>query len=158
MIQPPYNEVSWLGSLPFRSASRADEDDDVSDVDSIPQSTMYQYDEAEFQDGQLKRNDLGNVMALQAAQDDQNSSLRGFSTFLDDPNTLASYQHSNSSNLDDPMTARIFLHFINVTGQNISMYERHPADPALIFTGHESTHHNLWSCQSSNSTSRSRSR
>lgn len=134
LLQPQFNR--WQENLPLMGISRG--------------NGSYE-EEVEIQEQQLQRNDLGNIMALKAAQDNQNWQLRSLSTFLDEPNLLTTYQPSSSPTpLDDPVTARIFLHFINVTGQNISMYERHPADPGLMFSGHPVPHDNqhLWSCQS----------
>lgn len=92
--------------------------------------------EVDIQDQHLRQTDIGNIMALKAVQDNQNLSLRSFSSFLDEPDAITTYQPSSSPTpLEDPMTAKIFLHFINVTGQNISLYERHPADPGLMFSG-----------------------
>jgi len=141
---PHFHETNWQESIPFRPGLGLDhKQDDPYVVNNTSPTVMYQYSphiEAEFQHAEL-----GNAM-----QDNPNWSIRSVSAYLDDmddSNSLASYQPSSSP---DPMTARIFLHFVNVTGQNISMYERHPADPALKFSGRPVPHHNqhIWSCQS----------
>ncbi|KAL2061838.1 hypothetical protein VTL71DRAFT_7216 [Oculimacula yallundae] len=87
-------------------------------------------------DTHLKRNDLGIVVAVQAGQDKQGLSLRSFVSFIDRPDMLATYTPSSQSTpLRDQMTARIFCHFVNVTGPCMSMYERYPSNPALMFQG-----------------------
>ncbi|KAL3418253.1 C6 finger domain-containing protein [Phlyctema vagabunda] len=84
----------------------------------------------------LEKNDLGIVVALQARQDAQEVAIRSYTSFIDRANMLATYRPSaRSSPLDDAMTARIFCHFIHVTGPSLSMFERHPANPSLIFQG-----------------------
>ncbi|KAH8804982.1 hypothetical protein F5884DRAFT_859599 [Xylogone sp. PMI_703] len=88
------------------------------------------------EDDHLRDNDLGIVVALQAQQDTQDLAIRSYTSFIDRPNMLALYRPSaRLSPLRDSMTARIFCHFINVTGPSISMFERHPANPSLIFQG-----------------------
>lgn len=87
-------------------------------------------------DTHLKRNDLGIVVAVQAGQDKQGTNLRSFVSFIDRPDMLATYTPSSQSTpLRDQMTARIFCHFVNVTGPCMSMFERHPSNPALMFQG-----------------------
>jgi hypothetical protein len=101
-------------------------------------------------DDHLKNNDLGIVVALQANQDSHGVSLRSFTSFIDRPNMLATYVPSSQSTpLRDPMTARIFCHFVNVTGPCISMFERHPANPSLIFQGEPvpKTQQHMWTCK-----------
>lgn len=101
-------------------------------------------------DDHLKNNDLGIVVALQANQDNHGVSLRSFTSFIDRPDMLATYVPSSQSTpLRDPMTARIFCHFVNVTAPCISMFERHPANPSLIFQGEPvpKTQQHIWTCK-----------
>ncbi|CZT43768.1 related to UPC2-regulatory protein involved in control of sterol uptake [Rhynchosporium secalis] len=87
-------------------------------------------------DTHLKRNDLGIIVAVQAGQDKQGLNLRSFVSFIDRPDMLATYMPSSQSTpLRDQMTARIFCHFVNVTGPCMSLFERHPSNPALMFQG-----------------------
>lgn len=106
---------------------------------------------AGFRDDHLITNDLGVVVALQARQDTRNLAIRTITAFIDRPDMLATYVPSpQASPLQDPMSARIFCHFINVTGPTISMFERHPANPSLIFQGRpipRSMQH-IWTCKS----------
>lgn len=136
-----------IGYVPTLLQEDEEEPYDVSDEEIymgeevIPETT---------EDDHLKRNDLGILVALQAQQDIQDLSMRSFTSFIDRPNMLAMYQPSaRHSPLQDPMTARIFCHFINVTGPSISMYERHPANPSLIFQGRpvSKSQQHLWTCK-----------
>ncbi|KKA27351.1 hypothetical protein TD95_003202, partial [Thielaviopsis punctulata] len=55
--------------------------------------------------------------------------LRTFSRYADDTNVLKNYTPSmKSSPLNDPNTAAVFWHFVNITGVSMSLYERHPFD------------------------------
>ncbi|KAH8592900.1 hypothetical protein B0O99DRAFT_596726 [Bisporella sp. PMI_857] len=116
-----------------------EDDNDPFDVSEDEDVDMGEYDgdgEAEDKDleAHLNNNDLGVVVALQARQD--TARLRSFTSFIDRPDMLSQYvPSSRSSPLKDPMTARVFCHFVNVTGPAISMFERHPANPSLIFRG-----------------------
>ncbi|TVY36121.1 hypothetical protein LSUB1_G005345 [Lachnellula subtilissima] len=89
--------------------------------------------------GHIKSNDLGIVVATQAGQERQEKQcqvVRSFKSFIDRPDMLANYVPSpQSSPLSDNMSARIFCYFVNVTAPSISLFERHPANPSLIFQG-----------------------
>jgi hypothetical protein len=66
------------------------------------------------------------------------------------PNMLSTYvPSSQASPLRDTTTARIFYHFINVVAPSISMFERHPANPSLLYQGRpvpQSQQH-IWTCK-----------
>ncbi|KAL4870037.1 hypothetical protein BDV12DRAFT_69133 [Aspergillus spectabilis] len=99
-----------------------EDDDDYYDVESD--------DEAPEQVAMQDFNQLNMVMA--SANRDERQ-LRLFTTYLNEPNVLASYQPTfSSSPLNNPKTARIFLHFINATGPALSVFERHPIDPSTM--------------------------
>lgn len=94
--------------------------------------------------------ELGVMVAFQADQVKQDLSLRSITSFIDRPNMLSTYIPSHrSSPLNNSMTARIFSHFIHVTAASISMYERHPANPSLIFEGVPvpRSQQSLWTCK-----------
>jgi hypothetical protein len=153
---PLATEWTTVQSSPHEENTSAvveDEDDpfDVSDDDI----TMEEEEESsgawreDIQDGHLRNNDLGIVVALQAQQDNQDLSLRSLTSFIDRPNMLATYTPSpQSTPLKDSMTARIFCHFVNVTGPCISLFERHPANPSLMFQGVPvpKSQQNIWAC------------
>jgi hypothetical protein len=129
-----------------------DENDpfDVSDDDAAMEDyyNVAEMDEA-IPDAHLKKNDLGVVVALQAMHR-QDTQLRSFTTFIDRPNMLSQYTPSpQASPLKDPTTARVFCHFINVTGPCLSMFERHPANPLLIFQGSpvSKSQQHIWTCK-----------
>lgn len=102
------------------------------------------------QDAHLRNNDLGIVVALQASHDNQGLRMRSVRDFIDRPDMLAGYAPSfQSSPFRDPMTARLFCHFVNVTAPIISMFERHPANPSLIFQGQPipKSQQHIWTCK-----------
>ncbi|KAL2872316.1 putative C6 finger domain protein [Aspergillus lucknowensis] len=102
-----------------------DEDDDLYDVETD--------EEAEDQVSMQNLNQLSMVMAS-ANRDEKQPRL--FTTYLNEPNLLATYQPTfSSSPLNNPKTARIFLHFINATGPALSIFERHPIDPSTRLSG-----------------------
>ncbi|KAG0649523.1 putative transcriptional regulatory [Hyphodiscus hymeniophilus] len=115
-----------------------DEDDpyDVSDEEMEENEYEDMAWQGQLQDSHLRNNDLGIAVALQARQETYDIRLRTITSFIDRPNMLATYTPSpQSSPLNDSMTARLFCHFIHVTGPTMSMFERHPANPSLIFQG-----------------------
>lgn len=129
-----------------------DDDDpfDVSD-DDIPMGdyTGSATWEDDFLD-HIKSNDLGIVVATQAGQERQGQLVRSFKSFIDRPDMLANYVPSpQSSPLSDSMSARIFCHFVNVTAPSISLFERHPANPSLIFQGQPVplSQQHIWTCK-----------
>jgi hypothetical protein len=155
---PPQTTEWGLGQpspLERTQFNMLDEDDgpfDVSDDDIVmgdnDDSEVWQQED--ILDNHLRNNDLGIVVALQASQDNRGLSLRSFTSFIDRPNMLATYTPSSQSTpLRDQMTARIFCHFINVTGPSMSMYERHPANPSLIFQGAPvpKSQQHIWACK-----------
>ncbi|EKD19726.1 uncharacterized protein L3040_001926 [Drepanopeziza brunnea f. sp. 'multigermtubi'] len=137
----PPQTPDWSLSQPQRVPTANDMEDlddpfDVSDGDEDMDMAEHDHFAHGDQDIHLKKNDLGIVVAVQAGQDKQGLNLRSFVSFIDRPDMLATYTPSSQSTpLRDPMTARIFCHFVNVTGPSMSMYERHPANPSLIFQG-----------------------
>jgi hypothetical protein len=124
------------------------DEDENAEVQYPDSETVF----TEYEQDHLKNNDLGIFVALQATQDQQDQSLRTYHSFIDcyAPDMLTMYQPSaRSSPLSDSVTARIFYHFINVIAPSISMYERHPANPSLLFQGrpvHISQQH-IWACK-----------
>lgn len=110
---------------------------DISDDDLV----MGEHDDTEawqedVRDDHLGTNDLGIMVALRASQDDHGIGLRSYRSFIDRPNMLATYIPSpQTTPLSDRTAAMIFCHFVNVTGPSMSIFERHPANPSLIFQG-----------------------
>ncbi|MCJ1393117.1 hypothetical protein MMC18_005989 [Xylographa bjoerkii] len=106
-----------------------DPDDDLFDVESDDEGVAIISRIAS-----TPQNDVGLMLALAASQDDR--VLRSYTTFLDVPNVLSSYQPTyTASPLMDSTTARVFCHFITATGPSLSIFERHPTNPSVMFTG-----------------------
>ena len=106
-----------------------DPEDDFFDVDSDREGGT-----TTSHLGDTPRNDLGLMLALSASQDDR--SVRSITNFLDNPNVLATYQPTfTASPLMDPQTARVFCHFVTATAPSMSIFERHPTNPTVMFTG-----------------------
>jgi hypothetical protein len=125
-----------------------DKSDDEMGLDESDRDT--QADFGKTHEDHLQNNDLGIAVALQASQDMQEQRLRTYHSFLDGPNILTSYQPSaRSSPLNDSTAARIFYHYVNVTGPSISLYERHPANPSLMFQGRPipRSQQHIWACK-----------
>ena len=77
---------------------------------------------------------LGAMVAITA--DQGQGRIRSMTNFLNEPNILATYFPSYAASpLRDPQTARVFCHFITATAPTLSVCERHPSNPALIFSG-----------------------
>ena len=78
--------------------------------------------------------DLGAMVAITA--DQGQGRIRRMTNFLNEPNILATYFPAyTASPLKDSQTARVFCHFITATAPTLSVCERHPSNPALIFSG-----------------------
>ncbi len=144
-----------LGIQPSNQGDdQMDEDDDPYDVsDEDDDDDVDDYDPGQWHpdnDAHLRDNDLGVLIALQARQDNRNLHLRSMTSFINSPNMLATYTPSpKSSPLEDPVAARIFCHFVNVTAPCISLFERHPANPSLIFQGWPipTSQQHIWTCK-----------
>ena len=106
-----------------------DPDDDLFDVESDDEGVAIISRIAS-----TPQNDVGLMLALSASQDDR--VLRSYTTFLDAPNVLSAYQPTYiASPLMDSTAARVFCHFITATGPSLSIFERHPTNPSVMFTG-----------------------
>jgi hypothetical protein len=77
-------------------------------------------------------------------------SRRSFTAMFSIPvGTLTNYTPSSQqSPLHATTAARIFCHFINVVASTISIYERRPPNPAIIFTGDPvpPSQQHIWTC------------
>ncbi|PYI08212.1 hypothetical protein BO78DRAFT_77524 [Aspergillus sclerotiicarbonarius CBS 121057] len=99
-----------------------DGDDDYYDVES----------DEEFHEQTLVQ-DYNQLSLIMASANRDQQQLRSFITYLNEPNILTSYSPTfGSSPLNNPKTARIFLHFIHSTGPILSVFERHPIDPSTM--------------------------
>lgn len=78
--------------------------------------------------------DLGAMVAITA--DQGQGRIRRMTHFLNEPNILATYFPAYAASpLKDPQTARVFCHFIMATAPTLSVCERHPSNPATMFSG-----------------------
>ncbi|KAJ5780286.1 hypothetical protein N7457_005446 [Penicillium paradoxum] len=126
--QPPQQLRSHEQFIPHQIPLKSqliymeDESEDYYDVDSD--------DEMGDQSQTEGFNQLSLIMA--SANRDERQ-LRSFTTYLNEPNVLASYRPTlGSSPLNNPKTARIFAHFIHSTGPSLSIFERHPTDSSIV--------------------------
>ncbi|KAJ4288438.1 hypothetical protein N0V90_011673 [Kalmusia sp. IMI 367209] len=71
--------------------------------------------------------------------------LRRYDAFIYE-GVLSHYKAEQVANpLKNPKTARVFAHFIHVTGPSLSIYERNPRNPTSIFEGPTPpSQQNLW--------------
>ncbi|ESZ98711.1 hypothetical protein SBOR_0949 [Sclerotinia borealis F-4128] len=118
-------------------------DDDEMSMDDYATDDL----EHDTFEGNNMHHGIGPVIALQARQNRQDQNLRSFTSLINRSDMLSAYNPSlRLSPLNDSMTARIFCHFINVTGPSISMFERNPANPSLIFQGKSipSSQQHIW--------------
>lgn len=106
-----------------------DANDDYFDVDSDEE----QGDQDQNMSETTKSN-LGLMLAVSANQTDVG--IRSFTSFLHEPDILASYQPPYSASpLMNPQTARIFCHFVTATAPTLSLHDRHTVNPSVMFTG-----------------------
>lgn len=113
-----YSHSSNMLGVPY-----AEDGDDYYDVES---------DEEPEQ--QILAQNFNQLNLIMASANRDESLPRSFKTYLNEPNILTSYHPTlGSSPLNNPKTARIFLHFIHSTGPSLSVFERHPIDPSTMF-------------------------
>ena len=106
--------------------------------------------DTDVDDDDVESNNARFVVDIQARQNNSDLSLRSYTSFINHPDMLASYTPSlHASPLRDSMTARIFCHFINVTGPSLSLFERYPANPSLMFQGRPvpKSQQHIWTCE-----------
>ncbi|KAL9636002.1 MAG: hypothetical protein Q9164_003104 [Protoblastenia rupestris] len=130
-IQPygyPAASSSWFDEPP----------DDWFDVESEDEDPRSKSD--------TSPSDLGMMIAMSAQKN--NGNIRSMTNFLNEPNVLAAYHPAYAASpLRDAQTARIFCHFITATGPTLHVCERHPSNPAVIFSGRPvpKSQQSLWS-------------
>ncbi|KAK0714644.1 hypothetical protein B0H67DRAFT_644487 [Lasiosphaeris hirsuta] len=107
---------------------------------SDDEASMGESEDERLPDSHLKHlesNELGIQVAqrLQGAIDIYGTQMRTFASPLIN-GVLDTYTPSSASSpLNDAQTAAVFWYFVNVTGPSMSLYERHPFDPAPMFQG-----------------------
>ena len=116
-------------ALPTTQTSWVEPEEDYFDVDSDDDD----YDMKPAIEGPASYN-LGPLIAMSANH--SNGGMRSMTNFLNEPNVLATYHPSYAASpLMDPQTARIFCHFITATAPTLTVCERRPSNPAVIFSG-----------------------
>ena len=107
------------------------QDDDYYDVQSD--------EEMEVETSTLSPSDHERKRTLHTILQINNISIqdlqtRRYDTFISD-GMLTHYRAEEvASPLRNPATARVFAHFISVTGPSLSIYERHPRNTSVLFT------------------------
>ncbi|PBP21064.1 hypothetical protein BUE80_DR008087 [Diplocarpon rosae] len=128
-------QSAYFDSPTHNSVEQSDDPFDLADKHEDMEMDMGDNNDLAH-DEPLRNNDLGIVVAVQARRDRQRLNVGSFVSSIDRADILATYTPSlHSTPLRDKMTARIFCHFVNVTAPCMSMFERHPANPSLIFQG-----------------------
>lgn len=106
-----------------------DREDDYWDVDSDEEITT-----AQGRMAAASSSDLGLMLALSANKSERG--VRSLHSFLNEPNVLSTYHPVyTASPLMDSQTARVFCHFVTATAPTLSLCERHPANPSIMFSG-----------------------
>ena len=131
----PPNSVYFDSNRPAEEA-----DDDYYDVET-DEEEMINISKESLE----THRDVGFMSALEAARYD--TAPRSYNTFLDRPDMLANYVPKfTSSPLMDSTAARVFAHYITATAPSLSVFERHPINPSIIFSGKPvpKSHQSLW--------------
>lgn len=106
-----------------------DREDDYWDVDSDEEITT-----AQGRMAAASSSDLGLMLALSANKSERG--VRSLHSFLNEPNVLSTYHPVYAASpLMDSQTARVFCHFVTATAPTLSLCERHPANPSIMFSG-----------------------
>ncbi len=138
LLRQPFTETI----TPLEEYPAGEESDEYYDVDSDDME-IDQNDPPAL--AERPREDLELILAVHARTDDGRQ--RAVTTLVDHTNVLAHYRPAMSASpLLDAKTARIFCHFVTVTAPSISMFERHPTNPSIMFTGAPvpRSHQSLW--------------
>lgn len=107
--------------------------DDYDMVDDYDDYDDYYDVESDEELATERSKNLQTILAISSPGDHH---LRSFSTYLNEPNFLTTYRPSPLvSPLMDSKCARIFCHFVASTAPLLSIFERHPINPSVLFTG-----------------------
>lgn len=106
------------------------EDDDYWDVQSDEE--MLDREDEDDEDMVALKRDYSLIRRIHFETTNE-LSVRRYDSFIYD-GILAHYKAEYVANpLKNPKTARVFAHFIHVTGPSLSIYERNPRNPRSIF-------------------------
>lgn len=126
-VNAQVRDQNQMYGLPGDITLQKEPEDDWFDVDSDEEGAVSKPD--------TSRSDLGLIIARHAHL--KNGDIRSMNNLLNEPNVLAAYNPSYAASpLKDAQTARVFCHFITSTGPTLHVCERHPSNPAVVFTGH----------------------
>ncbi|KAF1832553.1 hypothetical protein BDW02DRAFT_422751 [Decorospora gaudefroyi] len=107
-------------------------DDDYWDVQSDEE--MFDVEAGEEQDALLTNKEFNDIRRIHLENSNE-LGIRRYDAFLYD-GLLSQYRPEYvASPLRNPKTARVFAHYVHVTGPTISVYERNSRNPTLIFEG-----------------------
>ena len=107
-------------------------EDDDDDDENDPWDVEMEIQDSTTQPSEQAHHDLSMMLSRHASQEE--TRIRTFTTFLNESNVLATYRPSHSASpLTDEKTARIFCHFITVTGPSLSIYERQSSNSTVMF-------------------------
>ena len=127
--QQAYEQNQTYGLPTYRTQYKTEPDDDWFDVDSDEENASINQ-----HIGEPGHGDLGLMLQMSAQQNQPN--VRSITNSLTEPNMLATYTPNYSASpLMDPDTARVLWHFVAATGPTLNVFERHPSNPEVIFTG-----------------------
>ncbi|KAH7160818.1 hypothetical protein EDB81DRAFT_327611 [Dactylonectria macrodidyma] len=113
------------------------------DDDSLDEDAEMGESDDETQDPRVVLGPI--VKQFNGTWDTQGTQVRAFSTFAK-CNVLSEYTASAQiSELKDARILAIFMHFIQVTGPSMSLYERHPFDQEDTYDSTPKRANNLWS-------------
>ncbi|KAF2002276.1 hypothetical protein P154DRAFT_553189, partial [Amniculicola lignicola CBS 123094] len=106
------------------------QDDDYWDVQS--DEDMADEEEVKDEDAMVLSRDFSLIKRIHNENYNE-LSIRRYDAFIYD-GILTHYRAEQVANpLRNPKTARVFAHFIHITGPSLSIYERNPRNPASIF-------------------------
>ncbi|EUC43131.1 hypothetical protein COCMIDRAFT_101691 [Bipolaris oryzae ATCC 44560] len=108
------------------------EDDDYWDVHS--DEDMIDAETGEDENALLTSQEFSAIRRIHLENSNE-LGIRRYDAFLYD-GLLSHYKPEYAASpLRNPKTARVFAHFIHVTAPTLSIFERNPRDPTLIFEG-----------------------
>ncbi|KAF2019271.1 hypothetical protein BU24DRAFT_341519 [Aaosphaeria arxii CBS 175.79] len=112
-------------------AAVENEDDDYYDVQS-DEEMLDREDKSD--DAVMLSQDFSLIHRIQG-ESTSDLTVRSYNAFIYE-GILTTYRAEYVANpLKNPKTARVFAHFIHVTGPSLSIYERNPRNPTSIFEG-----------------------
>ncbi|KAL8698131.1 MAG: hypothetical protein Q9201_006739 [Fulgogasparrea decipioides] len=128
---PQCKETKYDPTIPTHyDPSMEDPEDDYYDVTSDEEQ-----EDLDLTMSDAPALDLGLILAPTANANGRE--FRSLTNFLNEPNILSTYRPSYSASpLMDPQTARVFCHFVTATAPTLSLHNRHPVDPSVMFKGH----------------------